>query len=101
MARLKLLILPSLIFGLVLAVAFQHWSLINSPIADGDLLLRILGGSLEIGLIAASAFLLLRLTNVFFWYGIVGNLMGKKVPKLATDFTAILIFFWCFRIYPF
>ena len=93
MARFKLLILPSLIFGLVLSIALHHWSLLTAPISEGDLLLRILTGSLEISLVAASAFLLLRLTNVFFWHGIVGNLMGKRIPKLATDFTAILIYF--------
>ena len=96
MTRFRLLILPSVIFGLVLALALRHWSLLTSPIADGDLLMRVLTGGLEIALVAASAFLLLRLTNVFFWYGLVGNLMGKKVPKLATDFTGILIFFGAF-----
>ena len=96
MGRFKLLILPSVIFGLVLTLALKNWSLLSSRASNADLVMRVLTGGLEIMLVAASAFLLLRLTNVFFWYGLIGNLMGKKVPKLATDFTGIVIFLGAF-----
>ena len=66
MGLFKLLILPSVIFGLVFTVALKNWSLISSPASNADLVVRVLTGGLEILLVAASAFLLLRLTNVFF-----------------------------------
>jgi small-conductance mechanosensitive channel/CRP-like cAMP-binding protein len=95
--KLNLLIIPSLLFAVVFAASHRYWDLLNSAVPQNqELVVRILLASLEVVLIFSSAFLILRMVNVFFWYIFLEKILKKNVPKLATDFTSILILFSAF-----
>ena len=97
MRKLNLLIIPSILFAVVFTASHRYWDLLNSPVPENqELVFRIFLGSLEVVLIFSSAFLILRMVNVLIWHIFLEKILRKTVPKLATDFTSILILFSAF-----
>lgn len=93
MKYLKQIFVPVAILGLALLFYFKLGPNFLSATYGGVLFNRaerVLG---QIILIASAAFFLQRLITVFFWQFFVGSFLGKSVPKVATDFTSIVVYF--------
>ncbi len=85
---------PALIFAaLALALARLDSLLAALLVADPETWREIVAKALEVALWLAGAALFNRLTQVYFWHGLVARALGGAVPKLLVDVAATLTYF--------
>ena len=85
--------LPAAVFVAFLLALLNRVELYEGFIANGRFVSeRVFIYGVQIGAWVSSAFLVNRLTTVFFWDGFIGGLSDRPVTRLPKDITAIIIF---------
>jgi small-conductance mechanosensitive channel/CRP-like cAMP-binding protein len=87
------ILLPATVFAVFFLALLNRQELVDQFLVNADFLTRnLFTHGVQIGVWLSAAFLLNRLTAVFFWDGFIARISSQRVPRLPKDVTGIILF---------